>query len=131
VTPSNPSAAPDADAGPAYLRSQDLPLPQPLGHHRSHTQGSTDTLGSNFTVEEETRLRTDEDDVVVIPTRQSSLGHEEDHEREDHERQGHDHDIPRSPCSMERIEAGSELIHVPQVAEKRYSWEESQAGTLS
>jgi hypothetical protein len=25
---------------------------------------------------------------------------------------------------MERIEAGSELIHVPQVAEKRYSWED-------
>ncbi|KAK4041171.1 aspartic peptidase domain-containing protein [Parachaetomium inaequale] len=126
VTPSNPSAAPDADAGPAYLRSQDLPLPQPLGHHRSHTQGSTDTLGSNFTVEEETRLRTDED-VVIIPTRQPSLGQQD----EDHERQGHDHDIPRSPCSMERIEAGSELIHVPQVAEKRYSWEESQGGTLS
>jgi hypothetical protein len=130
VTPSNPSTAPDADAGPAYLRSQDLPLPRPLGHHRSHTQGSTDTLGSNFTVEEETRLRTDEDDVVVImPTRQPSLGQHE--EGEDHERQGHDHDIPRSPCSMERIEAGSELIHVPQVADKRYSWEESQRGTLS
>lgn len=31
---------------------------------------------------------------------------------------------PRSPRSMERIEAGAELVHVPQVAEKRYSWEE-------
>lgn len=32
-------------------------------------------------------------------------------------------DFPRSPRSMERIEAGSELVHVPQVAAQRYSWE--------
>lgn len=31
---------------------------------------------------------------------------------------------PRSPRSMERIDMGFELVHVPQVAEKRYSWEE-------
>jgi hypothetical protein len=30
---------------------------------------------------------------------------------------------------MERIDAGSELIHVPQVAEKRYSWED-QSGSI-
>jgi hypothetical protein len=32
---------------------------------------------------------------------------------------------------MERIEAGSELIHVPQVAEKRYSWEDQGGGSMS
>jgi len=121
VTPSRPATVPEADAesGPAYLRSQDLPLPQPLRHHRSLTQGSTDTLGSNFTVEEETRLRTED----VLPRLQTG--------GPEHQREGHDNDVPRSPCSMERIEAGSELIHVPQVADKRYSWEEDQGGSLS
>ncbi|KAL2200682.1 aspartic peptidase domain-containing protein [Corynascus similis CBS 632.67] len=121
VTPGHPSAVPgaDAEAGPAYLRAQNLPLPQLPGHHRSFTQGSTDTLGSDFTVEEETRLRAE--DLTPQP---QSMGPE-------HQREGQDHDIPRSPCSMERIEAGSELVHVPQVAEKRYSWEEVQGGSLS
>jgi len=32
---------------------------------------------------------------------------------------------------MERIDGGSELIHVPQIAEKRYSWEEDRGGSLS
>jgi hypothetical protein len=108
VTPGDPGA----EAGLDHLRPEDLPLPQTLGHHRSHTQGSTDTLGSNFTVDEEHMLRTDE-----VPGQQLSTA-------EEHDRQDHDHDIPRSPRSMERIEGGAELIHVPQVAEKRYSWEE-------
>jgi len=109
-----PADAP-AEDGRAYLRSQDLPLPQPLRHHRSLTQGSTDTLGSDFTVDEENMLRTVD---------QVTMG-------QDHDRQGHDHDMPRSPHSMERIEAGSELIHVPQVAEKRYSWEDQGGGSMS
>lgn len=108
VTPGDPAA----EAGAAHLRPEDLPLPRTLGHRRSLTQGSTDTLGSNFTVDEEHMLRTDD-----VAGQQASTGQE-------HDRQGHDHDIPRSPCSMERIEGGAELIHVPQVAEKRYSWEE-------
>jgi hypothetical protein len=110
-------SAPPADNGPAYLRSQDLPLPRPLQHHRSLTQGSTDTLGSNFTVDEHDRLQTDE---VARP---QTMG-------EEHHREGHDNDMPHSPCSMERIDTGSELIHVPQVAEKRYSWED-QSGSIS
>jgi len=83
-----------------------------LRHHRSVTRGSTDTLGSDFTVEEENRLQTT-DEVA----NQQGVG-------AGHQREGHDHDIPRSPRSMERIDGGSELIHVPQVAEKRYSWED-------
>ncbi|KAK4099677.1 acid protease [Parathielavia hyrcaniae] len=112
VTP----ASPPADSGPDDLRPEDLPLPQPLGHHRSHTQASTDTLGSNFTVDEEDHPRSDD-----TTTRQLM--------RPEHDRQEHDHDIPRSPRSMERIEEGAELIHVPQVAEKRYSWED-QSGSI-
>ncbi|KAK3306887.1 aspartic peptidase domain-containing protein [Chaetomium strumarium] len=115
IQPSLPQIVPpsssSAGTGPAYLHSHSLALPRPLHHHRSQTQCSTDTLGSNFTVEEEGRLRTDE------TTSKNSV-------RQDQERQDHDYDVPRSPCSMERIEAGSELIHVPQVAEKRYSWED-------
>jgi len=37
-------------------------------------------------------------------------------------------DYPGSPLSMERIETGSELVHVPQVADKRYSWEHDDRG---
>lgn len=107
VTPGDPSA----EAQPAYLRSEDLPLPRPLGHRRSRTQGSADTLGSNFTFDEDHHLERE------TTTRDEST-------RRAHQRQAHDHDIPRSPRSMERIDAGSELIHVPQVAEKRYSWED-------
>ncbi|KAL2173844.1 aspartic peptidase domain-containing protein [Thermothelomyces heterothallicus CBS 202.75] len=121
VTPSHPSAMPreNTEAGPAYMQTQDLHLPQTPGHHRSLTQASTDTLGSDYTVEEETRLRAENSTA-----RPQTMGQEHQHE-------SHDHDIPRSPCSMERIEAGSELVHVPQVAEKRYSWEDDQGDSLS
>ena len=66
---------------------------------------SSDTLGSNFTVEEENRMRHE-------MSRQTSTIAE------------HEDDSPHSPNSMGRIDAGSELIHVPQLAERRYSWEE-------
>ncbi|KAK3294657.1 aspartic peptidase domain-containing protein [Chaetomium fimeti] len=128
VTSVHPPADTRTEAGPAYLRPQDLPLPQPLGHHRSHTQGSTDTLGSNFTVEEETRFRTDEGVSPIQP----SIAQEHEYQGQDHDRdRDQDQDVPRTPCSMERIDGGSELIHVPQVAEKRYSWEEDRGGSLS
>ncbi|KAK0636903.1 aspartic peptidase domain-containing protein [Bombardia bombarda] len=80
-----------------------LPVVNSQGH------GSNDSLGSNFTEEEEGRLQ-DEDDA---PSRQNS--------RPEHNARD---DFPRTPRSMERIDGGSELIHVPQVADKRYSWEE-------
>jgi len=70
------------------------------------SRGSNDSLGSNFTVEEERRLRGNDLSGPASPRPRT------------------DDDFPRSPRSMERIEAGCELVHVPQVAEKRYSWEE-------
>lgn len=33
---------------------------------------------------------------------------------------------PDTPHSQERIDPGTELVHVPQLAEKRYSWEEDR-----
>ncbi len=121
-----PGGSAPEEAGQAYLRPEDLPLPRSLGthHHRSLTQGSTDTLGSDFTVDEEHMLRTDSATTGQQPSPTSTTG-------QDHDRQGHDHDIPRSPRSMERIEGGAELIHVPQIAEKRYSWEDQGSGSMS
>ncbi|KAK0645572.1 aspartic peptidase domain-containing protein [Cercophora newfieldiana] len=71
------------------------------------SRGSNDSLGSNFTVDEEVRLHEEE------VTRQASV------------RQPPEGSQPRSPRSMERIDPGFDLVHVPQVAEKRYSWEEN------
>ncbi|KAK3323624.1 aspartic peptidase domain-containing protein [Cercophora scortea] len=82
-----------------------------LRHSRSSDRGSNDSLGSNFTVEEETHLGN--------PGISSQQGGRQQRQSDD--------DFPRSPRSMERIEAGSELIHVPQVAEKRYSWEQDHS----
>lgn len=78
-------------------------------------RGSTETLGSNFTDMEEQMAR----------RRNSS-----------HESWGRQQDIPRSPPrsvgnnnptslqSLDRIDGGTEIVHVPQLAERRYSWEE-------
>jgi hypothetical protein len=77
-------------------RSPSSPLSRQSGHRRR----STSTLGSNFTEEE------------VDPI----------HEGQSEGEEGTD-GFPRSPASMERIDPGSELVHVPQFADKRYSWE--------
>ena len=78
---------------------------------RGNRRGSVDSLGSNFTVDEENRIRGE-------TARERSVRQPGSTEGEG--------DYPRSPHSMERIEAGFELVHVPQVAEKRYSWEEER-----
>jgi hypothetical protein len=109
--------APDSrpiEGGPSGPDSPELLPPDPSRHYRSHTQGSSDTLGSNFTVEEEHMLRLGEM-TRSRNQRPAQYGH------------GEDDSMPRSPQSMERIEAGSELIHVPQVADKRYSWEQDSS----
>ena len=118
----------------------------PLRRSGSVTHGSNETLGSNFTVEEESRMN-----QVQLAVQRSAAAQQQtspisatsQHQylqqppqqrrrRERRERQegGDDtsiprdeEDLPRSPRSMERIEAGSELVHVPQVAAQRYSWE--------
>ncbi|KAK0745075.1 aspartic peptidase domain-containing protein [Apiosordaria backusii] len=107
------------------------PLPLPPGrlggHYRSETNGSNETLGSNFT-EEEGRIHEE------IMTRQHSNTQQQlppEPQRRPQQisllqpRQGdNEDDMPNSPQSMERIEGTDGLIHVPQVADKRYSWEE-------
>ncbi|KAK0672715.1 aspartic peptidase domain-containing protein [Cercophora samala] len=136
------------------------PLPPPPGrlggHYRSETNGSSETLGSNFTEEEAGEMMTRHNGTTAPPepqqpepqpqpqpqpqrrsrlvqTEQSSSrrpqrisllqprqhrGGEGEGEEEEEE------DMPNSPQSMERIEGRDGLIHVPQVADKRYSWEE-------
>ncbi|KAK3390999.1 aspartic peptidase domain-containing protein [Podospora didyma] len=96
------------DAGPSPIRpSGSLPTGI-LKRSRSTTRGSNETLGSNFTVEEENRLHEE---------------HVPEEEQQSTRESADDNIFPRSPRSMERIEGGSELVHVPQVADKRYSWE--------
>src|SRR3569833_13189 len=73
------------------------------GAGRPPRRSSTDPLGSNFTVEEENRAR---EEVSRQASRRRDAG------------------APHPPQSAERIDAGFELVHVPQLAEKRYSWEE-------
>jgi hypothetical protein len=112
--PPSPSAA---EQGQAFLQAQNLPLPHSPRHQRSPTQGSTSTLGSNYTVEETSRLQAEgaviQPTVVVADERNSESSQE--------------NEMPRSPA---RIETGAELIHVPQVAEKRYSWEDDRRGSV-
>ncbi|KAL8298626.1 hypothetical protein RB597_006622 [Gaeumannomyces tritici] len=69
-------------------------------------RGSADTLGSNFTVEEQ-----EEEWKQVEFTRQQSLRIA---------------GTPTSPSSFERFDPAAELVHVPQVPDKRYSWEEDK-----
>ncbi|KAK3400086.1 aspartic peptidase domain-containing protein [Sordaria brevicollis] len=68
----------------------------------------------------------------ISPTSPTSLRQQPQPQRRRGQREGQpenetnsprEEDFPRSPRSMERIEAGSELVHVPQVAAQRYSWE--------
>ncbi|KAK3991336.1 aspartic peptidase domain-containing protein [Cladorrhinum sp. PSN332] len=101
-----------------------LPPPGPLGHYRSDTNGSSDTLGSNFT-EEEGQLVAE---VVQRTYQGSGLRLEQTHQQQQPQLnvQEPSPPSPQSPQSMERIESSLEFIHVPQVADKRYSWEEPE-----
>lgn len=100
-----PAAVANASVSPLQSFSPDSP-------HSLDQRRSTETLGSDYTVEEETRIREE-------MTRQASMRAEA---------HGND-DEPDTPHSMGRIDAGSDLVHVPQLAEKRYSWEEDQRTT--
>ncbi len=97
---------PDGRTVPA-MAGADTAVTTGLSTNERRRRNSTDTLGSNFTVDEERRA------LDAEMPRQASLRH-------------HD-DVPFTPNSAERIDAGSEIIHVPQLAERRYSWEESSS----
>lgn len=107
-----------AQVSPLGLPSPPLPLPGVLGHYRSDTNGSNETLGSNYTEEEAGRIQ------------EQTMGSHQQHQpttsrlHRSVQPSDDDDDLPRSPQSMERIDGGLEFIHVPQVADKRYSWEE-------
>lgn len=115
----------------------DADVDGPLRRSDSVTRGSNETLGSNFTMEEESRLR-----QVQLAAQRSAAAQQQasspisptscqQHQQQQPQRRGREaddttsptDDFPSSPRSMERIEAGSELVHVPQVAAQRYSWE--------
>lgn len=121
----------------ADLSSPGVGPSQSLGHYRSDTQGSTDTLGSNYTMEEAERLKELERQHGLIMARSSQVqeqGENSSRQREtgeqktsegqiEHRSASSDTRESRSPNSEERIETGFEIIHVPQMAEKRYSFE--------
>ncbi|KAH8172788.1 eukaryotic aspartyl protease domain-containing protein [Sarocladium implicatum] len=84
------------------------------GEHQRTQQ--SDTLGSNYTEEQERLADMARGDHAVADSssaprpRQDAAGSNSD---------------PSTPHSQERIDAGAELVHVPQLAERRYSWEDS------
>lgn len=86
--------------------------PAPSAHHH---RPSTSTLGSDYTFEEEIQLR-NQTDISQNGYMRHQLDEIPVEERSN--------DYPKSPASLERIDGGSELVHVPQLADKRYSWEE-------
>ncbi|KAJ4210331.1 hypothetical protein NW767_000599 [Fusarium falciforme] len=84
-------------------------------------EGTVDSLGSNFTVEEEERRQgavagqvnrtTNGSSTLAQSMRLSGMSQTAE---------------PDTPRSQERIDGGNELVHVPQLAERRYSWEEER-----
>ncbi|KAK2055447.1 eukaryotic aspartyl protease [Colletotrichum caudatum] len=96
--PARPPIPPPPAPPPAI---PDIIIPQVLAANRA----STDTLGSNWTEFEEEL-------IAQEMTRQESL-------REEARNQALDSGSPRS---LHRLD-GTELIHIPQPAERRYSWE--------
>jgi cbb3-type cytochrome oxidase subunit 3 len=85
----------------------------------SHRHGSVDTLGSNFTVDEERRNVEGSSRRLDLGTNGSSLNAVIEDSQ-----QNHSTDQPDTSRSRERINPGEDLIHVPQLAERRYSWEQ-------
>lgn len=93
-------------------------------------QNTYDTLGSNFTMEEAVRfasrlqgspvqsrpgqLRSNRPDDIRLPGTGSPRGHSRSMSQ------------PDTPGSHHRINPSTELVHVPQMAERRYSWEEER-----
>lgn len=85
-------------------RSDPPESPRTMGNDEA--RASTDTLGSNFTDMEEQLAR----------GRSGSAGGST---------RGGGNTLV-SPQSRERIDGGTELVHVPQLAETRFSWEEER-----
>ncbi|KAK4204897.1 aspartic peptidase domain-containing protein [Triangularia verruculosa] len=136
----NSDGQPIEDVSPISPTSP-LPLPPGRlgGHYRSETNGSNETLGSNFTEEEGEILTRAVSNPVAAPEQRQRQQPRQRISRQEAQRRppprrisllqprggaDEEEDMPNSPQSMERIEGRDGLIHVPQVADKRYSWEE-------
>ena len=85
----------------------------------SHLHGSVDTLGSNFTVDEERRSAEESSRRLDLGTNGSSVNAVIEDSP-----QNPSTDQPDISRSRERINPGEDLVHVPQLAERRYSWEQ-------
>ncbi|KAL2691931.1 hypothetical protein Neosp_002324 [[Neocosmospora] mangrovei] len=84
-------------------------------------EGTVDSLGSNFTVEEEERQQGPVGGQVNRTTNRPST------QAQSMRLSGMSQTAePDTPRSQERIDGGNELVHVPQLAERRYSWEEER-----
>jgi hypothetical protein len=68
------------------------------------------TLGSNFTEDQESAQH--RPSGTAASDRATALRQQDSSE-------------PDSPRSQERIDPGEELVHVPQMAARRYSWEDT------
>lgn len=84
----------------------------------SHRHGSVDTLGSNFTVDEERRSAEGSSRRLDPGTNGSPVNAVVEDPP-----QNPSADQPDISRSRERINPGEDLVHVPQLAERRYSWE--------
>ncbi|KAF4962990.1 hypothetical protein FSARC_8960 [Fusarium sarcochroum] len=85
---------------------------------RMYGHGSIDSLGSDFTVDEERRSAEESTRRLDLGTNGPSVEAARNHLQTDPLA-----NPPDTARSQERINPGADLVHVPQPAEKRYSWE--------
>ncbi|KAK7432651.1 hypothetical protein QQZ08_000860 [Neonectria magnoliae] len=117
--------------------TQELRTRSDSGELSPKRQNTYDSLGSNFTVEE------DELGTTRLDSLQTELQLSPDHRRSGQLRPNRPDDIvlpgpdslrghsrslsqPDTARSQERIDPGTELVHVPQMADRRYSWEDER-----
>lgn len=124
-TPIDPSKVVFLGALPKNTRFSRHAAPQILSDEdyqatdeSSHRHGSVDTLGSNFTVDEERRSAEGSSRRLNLGTNGSSVN-----AMIEDPPQNPSTDQPGISQSRERINPGEDLVHVPQLAERRYSWE--------
>lgn len=124
-TPIDPSKVVFLGALPKNTRFSRHAAPQILSDEdyqatdeSSHRHGSVDTLGSNFTVDEEKRSAEGSSRRLDLGTNGSSVN-----AMIEDPPQNPSTDQPGFSQSRERINPGEDLVHVPQLAERRYSWE--------
>lgn len=99
--------SPSSSADPRRCLRIEPPTASPGQTKRVPKRGSADTLGSNFTVDE-------------VEVKGNTSRRQNSHDT------SMDGMSPQSMHSPERIDAATELVHIPQVSERRYSWEDDK-----